>query len=266
MDPNLNPIQPQNQLSNPLPIEPKSSGKLKWVGFGIFGILLLFLFGFLGYYLGSSEKKNIVINGIDSSPRITVPSLTPVPSQKKVSKIPSNWNTVSIGICGVTIPLPPRIPPYYIPMPSTPDPTDLDNNGYWIYDENQGGEMFTSNAIVSFDNPSLGGSGYIAGGVFVTCGPNTQKFTSETLVDDYIKKYITPYPETLSIKKRETVTLWGEKVIALTMQGGMFPDNEPYYFLAKDDLIYQISKASMSKNNTIKQVTQIIFDNLSFQK
>ncbi len=264
MDPNLNPIQPQNQLSNPLPIEPKSSGKLKWVGFGIFGILLIFLFGFLGYYLGSNEKKNVVINGIDSSPTISLPTITPISTPKKVSNIPKNWNTVSAGICGVTIPLPPRVSPYYIPRPEKPDTTNLDNNGYWVYEENIGGEMYTHSVMAIFRNPDLGGSEYIPGGVFVNCGPNTQKFTSETLVDDYIKTYITPYPDELTLKKRETVSLWGEKVIALTIQGGMFANNEPYYFLVKNDLIYQISKASMSKNNMIKQATQIIFDNLSF--
>jgi len=259
MEPNLQtpPIQPAS------PITPdKHLNLLPMIIVGI----VMFLLGLCGGYLFFANKTQVKQTETTQASPTSIQQINPTtsPSDIITSSIPSDWTIENSKICRVNVPLPPKKVPYYIPKGTYSN--KMDDGGYWIFDDspNEGSEWFKHSTSAIFRNPDAGGSGYLAGGVIISCNANVEKLTSEQLANKYLEKYVNPY-DILKLKKKESILLWKQNVVALYIEGGMQDGINPQYFLANENGQYLISKDTMSSNIKIKEATDLIFNNLEFK-
>ncbi len=178
-----------------------------------------------------------------------------------VNTLPEGWSISKSELCNVEIPLPPKEEPYL-----------SDQGEYWFYQQYPGGgaPFFENNAITLFHNPELGGSGYVAGAVTISCKANANNDSTAKLVSDY-KDYLATQnanaPEDARIKLIEVGNrnLWDRNVTVVNFKGGMFDETEEYYFLATETTSYLISKPAMSLDSFVRETTEKIFDGLEFR-
>lgn len=235
-------------------------------------IVLLVVIAGGAYYLGTQNIKNSQNAQISTSPKspaqpTTIESPTNPPIQN-TNSLPSDWAVKNSVICNVKIPLPPKKEPYYIPDNPSTAPATNDEGGFWSYEErgsgNENDKFFINESISIFKNPNKQGSGYVAGMVQVICGPNNKGYTTQSFVDAYAKQYTDGTFSGLDFKQDGKKALWGHEVIQATITGGMFNEDDKEYYFATPSKLYQIRTISLSSNQTIKDTTKQIFNNLQF--
>lgn len=240
----------------------------------IFGILVLLLVVVGGaYYLGT-QKTNVSTNTnqytTSSAPPTAqiFPTTSPTETtNQQTSSIPSDWTLKSSTYCGIKFPLPPKKDPYYSPDDPNRTPSvteELGSGRFWQVRETDsasgGGKdsIFTAvTAIMHVSDTET--SGFISGGIFIRCVPNTNSYTLANIAESYASGAGTG----IKVKSKRTTKIWGKDVVAAKFEGEMFSDNEIYFVIA-GNFDYKINKISNSDKEFVRNTTDQIFDNLQF--
>lgn len=252
-----------NQSAPQLPQQPVSvatPAKSHFLPMLIGGILLLIVGAASGYFIASSSSTTPTPQPTVALSPTTMPiSVAPTTT---TNDLPTDWTTKTSSTCKVTLSIPPKKAPYYIPKTTQ----GINDEGrYWLFEEraNTGDALFTHLVNAYMGNPSELGNDYLSGSVNVLCGPNTSNYTTSSLVTAYEKRYTDGTYSGLTIKEKETVSLWNKDVTKLIIAGGMF-DEYPSYLFATPTHVYMITTLSKSENPFVKQTTQKVFENLKF--
>lgn len=233
--------------------------------FVIGGFLFLFFCMIVAYFVATMNNQPAPQPPVE--PTQAQSSETPTVSLQPSLSIPQGWELKSSTACNLDIAVPPKQHPYSIPTGTD----DIDAGRYWQFVESPTpGDRpteteYTNIVHVIMQSEDAPGSGYVAGNVYIQCGPNNDNLTSKDLAASYEKALVGEENSVMSIKQKETVTLWGKQVEVVYPQGGMFDGTTPVYFVATDSHMYQINKVSMSTNNSIKEATDQIFTNIQFK-
>ncbi|OHA59918.1 MAG: hypothetical protein A2589_02675 [Candidatus Vogelbacteria bacterium RIFOXYD1_FULL_46_19] len=179
------------------------------------------------------------------------------PPEINDNSLPPDWTYQSSTICQVDLPLPPQTETY-----------TTDRGEYWRFQENpQSNQFFTHNAVVILQNPELGGSGYIAGAVIVSCQPNTENLSSTELASSYADYLATqgasaPAEAQITLNINRTTRLWGENVVVASLAGGLFNPAEEIFIVATPTTNYVIAKPAHSTDDFVRTTTNQIFEGL----
>lgn len=227
--------------------------------------IVLILVGAGAYYFGL--KQNPSIEPQMSSHATVAPMLkiSPPPASSPVT-LPPGWSYQLSNECSVSMPLPPKQEPYYIPeSPDTPPAVD-DEGGWWHYESSstRTDKFFTDSNVAIFKHPEAA-SGYISGMVEVRCGPNKNNYSTSQFVEEYSKQYSDGTLSGLTFTNLGDASLWNQKVARVSLTGGM-ASGEPEYMFATPSKLYKVSRLNHSNLQIIKDITDQIFQNLQFSK
>lgn len=186
----------------------------------------------------------------------------PANNPNNSSKLPEGWAYKTSTVCNVDIPLPPSQDPYV-----------SDKGETWKFQEHtqqEGSPFFPNTAIAIFNNPELGGSGYVAGAVVISCKENTGNDSLDSLAQKY-NKYFTdlhenvPKESRVTVKPSQKTTLWGKEALIVNFTGGMFNPADEFYMAVHKNLAYIISKPQHSTDPFIGQTKEQIFSGIKFR-
>lgn len=180
------------------------------------------------------------------------------------SSVPSDWTSQTSIACNVIFSIPPKKAPYYTPDDPTTSPDTAEDGAFWQFQENKGEDLFKNASRVTFLHPKVMGSGYVPGMVSANCSSNDGNYTSESLLQKYRSNFENGTYTGLEIINVKNVSLWGKKVYAVYIKGGMSDELNPGYLFATEKHIYLVNKIAMSSSSFVKETTEIIFNSLRF--
>lgn len=243
-----------------------------------YGLLTLLLVAFIALVMGAAGGYFFGMQGgVDGLGMKPEPTPTPTevlaedempePTTALLPNLPANWRYQQSDACRVSVPLPPKEEPFYIPdNPDTP-PAVNDEGGWWQYEahgsDNPNDAFFDNQAIAVFKNPDAPGSGYVPGLVQVMCGPNTQRYTTQEYIAAYGKQFTDGTFSGLEFVPGSEVSMWDRQVTPVTITGGMY-SGELEYFFATPTTLYRVRTVTMSTNTIIQDTTRQIFEGLLF--
>jgi hypothetical protein len=238
-------------------------------------VIMIVLAGGIGYYaatLNTAAPKPALNKTMNSQPQSEMSDNDQNIAPKDValsdsnSDIPAGWSFKKSTGCGVYLPVPPKQAPYYIEADKTAN-YGIDAGGWWQLIEqaysNPQDKFFTTEELITFENPENDNDDYVAGLVQVICGPNDKNYTTETFSDAYSKQFTDGTFGGLTFMKIGQMPMWGRSVTLALIQGGMYTDDTEYYF-ATPKQVFRIRAISNSTNKVINDTTQLILKNLQF--
>ena len=207
------------------------------------------------------------------------PASSPQPTPQSSAQLPDDWVFKTSSTCNVSIPLPPKKPPYY----SMCDPDkesctglsfnetfydDSKSGRYWQFEDFPLDFFFTKNTSwVIFRGEYEGGGEYTPAGIVeVRCAPNNQNYDTDALLSKFESDLIKDNQQlqlTRKIKDQKEINLWGKKVIFIILDEGSYGEFN-YYLFATTKYIYMVYKAAGSKTQSVIDNTDQIFNNLQF--
>ncbi len=233
-------------------------------------LILIAIVGFGGYYIGAQNSSpKVEPSPVAQTSTQTSASPTPSPAAQSTSTLPSGWTYQEDKFCNVSIPVPPKSEPYYIPdNPNTPPSVTNDEGGWWhfekrAYEPSPTEKFFTNDTMAIFKQPEAA-SDHVPGFVQVICGSNNKNYTTASYVEDYKKQFTDGTFGGLNFEEVGTKTLWGKQVIESNITGGMYSGDDHEYYFVTPSKVYRIRKLSYSQLQIIKDTTNQIFDNLKF--
>lgn len=264
MDPNQ-PTNTPEVPTSPQPVPTLGNSRRHRLPLILAGLVLLGIIGGGSYYLASRNNSSPELSNTQSTtPSPTSISQSPSPTEI-ASPLPAGWTWQISNECEIYVPLPPKEEPYYIPKKQNATPSVGDEGGWWHFESRKLEEpysFFDRYTTAIFKNPDALGSGYVAGVISISCGPNTQNFTTQSFVDAYEEQFTQDTQGEITFRQDGIVTRWGHDVIQATFTGGMYNEDDKYYFLATPTKLYNISMTSMSQSQFINETTEQIFNNL----
>ena len=183
------------------------------------------------------------------------------PSSNRLDRLDA-WTTIRSKVCNVEIPLPPNIAPYSF-VDNDESSIYNDTGRFWQYHEYSSKffGIFETTARAIFIKPEEGGGGYIPGAVEVMCSPNSEGYTTDTILTKLNKDL----PTGITVKSREEVNMWKKKVFIYQFSGGIDDGTKGYVFTTTKN-IYFVRKMVGSKNQIVKDTADEIFNKLNFQE
>ena len=232
----------------------------------LIGALLLLGIGAAGGYFLAQTTMKEETEALSPTPTIAAPTISP--TQQVTSAVPADWTVMTSKTCNIQIPLPPKKPPYAMPDDPKTDYPIGDEGKYWRFEESKTqadiNSDYTDIVHVFMRADDELGSGYVAGSVYVQCAKNIKKLSTAGLVEHFEKPFTGDPNSVLKVTKKETLTLSGQQLTAVYVNGGMFDGTLPTYLVATKDHLYQITNVSMSTNPFIKETTEKIFSLIQF--
>lgn len=229
-------------------------------------LVLLILVGGGAYYLGTQkntpqESQNSYQPSANPSPS----TISQASSSAQISQIPSTWTYQKNNSCSVQIPIPPKAEPYT--TNTFPEGgAASDNNRYWQFAENTPSNMliFQDDAMVSYSPVESNelGNDYNPGSVSVYCSLNSNNLSTDQIIsilEDRFKKQQMDF----KVINKGSENKWGIDTRKINLDGGMFGDT-PIYIFTANDRMYFVYSSSASMNQSVKDTTKQIFDNLKF--
>lgn len=170
----------------------------------------------------------------------------------------SNWTSKKSTKCNVTFQVPPKEAPFY----------DIESGRYWQFEE-YGASMFMFNTTsrVIYRAPD-DASGSVLGDVEVICSQNSGNVNTEqlyTALKTQLESNNQNSADSINILTSRNDQKWGHDVKTLTFKGGMFNENQEYYFFSTSGHIYLVRKIITSEIQSIVDTADKIFDNLQFE-
>lgn len=233
----------------------------------IMGIIIGFLIAgglFAAYTLGTKTGSTTTqTNDVSPAPSLMTVT-TPLP---EADTLPEKWSLQKSSNCNIAIPLPPKEAPYITPNTTQ---SEMDSGAFWQIEERDNSadsqSLFKKSISTFYRNPNALGSGYIAGIVSVQCSTNTSGLSTDDLFKSYENWFNSlGNSDIVQISNKRVSTKWGRSVWEVYHKGGMYDELNPQYFFATPTHIYSINQTSMSQDSFVKETTNKIFENLTFQ-
>lgn len=194
------------------------------------------------------------------------------PSPESVTQLGNSWDLVTSEACGVVFSVPPKQEPYYFPKstdtPSVPIGVDIGSGRYWQFSEGESSMFFFTNEASVVHKSDDESSGYISGGIFVSCAPNTESLTTAELnfqLDSHlISNLANQGAGVIQLLSTRELQMWDRDVREVRFTGGMFNPDMPYYLFATENYKYLVTKRVHSTTQSVIETTNKIFDELEF--
>lgn len=221
-------------------------------------IVIIALVGALGYFIYQNTQLQKSSGDL----------LKPSPTADLAANLPLDWTYKQSSICNVKFPLPPKKVPYYSPYDPNRQPSvtsDESSGRFWQFEEYEASMfLFKTTSRMLYRTPEEA-SGYMSGDVEVICTPNTAGYTTQTLMAKLESDLSggSNSDESVGIKSKRSGTMWGQSVMIIKFQGGMF-DNSDHYIFATNKNLYLVRKISQSQSQIVKETTDKIFESLQF--
>lgn len=194
----------------------------------------------------------------------------------------SNWPIRKSEICGVSVPIPPKEPPYFYPFDpekQTGIGNETTSGRFWQFSDYQGyienpplfADIFENTVMVHYRNPDVAGSGYIAARIEIMCSENLQNYSNQDILQR-LKQHLqeseikstngdTGAQEIIKIGKVVEKRMWDKDVLEITFKGGLMEEKQ-YYLLTTNNYIYLINKQVGSSDKLVQETAEKIFTNI----